>query len=197
MNLHNAKFVTSVFNVNKLPEGDKPEIVFSGRSNVGKSSMINKLLNRKNLARTSGVPGKTASINFYDIDDKVWLVDLPGYGYAKVSQEEKTRWGKLMDDYFNVATNIALAVCLIDIRHKPTDFDALMLHLTRTLGIKTVVALTKSDKLSKAQIENQKTFISDALFLGDNITVIPFSAITGRGVEELLEQIKAVEAVPN
>ncbi len=150
MNFAKAVFQASYGLSSRLPALDRPEIVFSGRSNVGKSSLINKLCNRKSLARVSGVPGKTATINFYEVDG-VYLVDLPGYGYAKVGRQERRRWDELINSYFAGQRNVALLVQLLDIRHDPSADDRTMLEYLRHYGIPFVAALTKADKLKKSQ----------------------------------------------
>ncbi|MEG1719122.1 MAG: ribosome biogenesis GTP-binding protein YihA/YsxC [Clostridia bacterium] len=192
MNLHNAVFVTSVYDINKLPTKDIPQVVFAGRSNVGKSSMINKILNRKNLARASSSPGKTAAINYYEIDEKVFLVDLPGYGYAKVSGTEKERWGRLLDDFFNEYKRIDIVFSLVDIRHSPTEYDALMQHLAKKLNLPFAVILTKKDKILKSKFDERVKAIKDELFLAEDIPVIAFSAQTGEGTAEILEIIERI-----
>lgn len=148
MNFENIEFKLSVGTVDQLPEGDKPEVVFSGHSNVGKSSLINKLARRKNLARVSSQPGKTATINYFDAKD-FYLVDLPGYGYAKVSKAEKARWADLVEGYLSSSKNIALIIQIIDIRHKPTKDDYDMLRFLYESNAPFIIVLTKKDKLKK------------------------------------------------
>ena len=150
MNYAKASFKASYGLSSQLPASDRPEIVFSGRSNVGKSSLINKLCNRKSLARVSGVPGKTATINFYEVDD-VYFVDLPGYGYAKVGREERRRWDELINSYFAKAERSTLLVQLLDSRHAPSADDKTMLEYLRHYGIPFIAVLTKADKLKKSQ----------------------------------------------
>ena len=187
MNLHNAIFLISVFDLKDLPQQDYPEIVFAGRSNVGKSSMINKLLNRKNLARTSSVPGKTACINYYNIDNEVFFTDIPGYGYAKVSNSEKTRWGSLLEEYFSVRTDIKLVILLLDIRRKPTEDDLIMLDFLDRTGIDFIIVLTKSDKLSNLQQQKRLEEIKNELNIDTDFVL--FSAQSGTGREEILNII--------
>lgn len=172
----------------QLPVSDKQEIVFSGRSNVGKSSLINKLFNRKNLARVSSVPGKTITVNFFK-GDGVYFVDLPGYGYAKRDQSEKKRWADLMEGYFQSQRNIALVVQLIDMRHAPSADDMTMLSFMKQMGIPFVIALTKSDKLNKSETEKRREELASELAEYEDIVKIEFSSVTGKGVDELKQEI--------
>lgn len=165
-----------------LPE--LPEIAFSGKSNVGKSSLINKLLNRKALARTSATPGKTATVNFYRVEN-VRFVDLPGYGYAKVSQAERLRWSELMEGYFNSDRDIRLVLQLIDMRHPPTANDMDMLHYLQQTGLPYAVVLTKSDKLNQTERKKQLAFFAQLQEKEQISAVIPFSAMNGEGVSEI------------
>lgn len=151
MNYNNAQFLASYGLSSQLPDSDRPEFVFSGRSNVGKSSLINKLCNRKNLARVSATPGKTATINFYQVDS-VYFVDLPGYGYARVSDQERRRWDDLINSYFDAARKRAVLIQLLDSRHAPSADDRQMLEYLRYHGVEFAVALTKADKLKKSQM---------------------------------------------
>ena len=184
MNYNKADFIASYGISSQLPESDRPELSFSGRSNVGKSSLINKLCSRKNLARVSSTPGKTATINFYSVDD-CYFVDLPGYGYAKAAKSEKLRWADLMEGYFGSERNIALVVQLIDSRHKPSKDDYDMLNFLKSGGYKTVIALTKIDKLNKTEraqrLEAFKTELADF----PDYETVPFSSQTGEGVDTL------------
>lgn len=184
MNFNNVSFEAAFGSKPQLKKSTCPEIVFSGRSNVGKSSLINKLVNRKALARVSTKPGKTGTINFYDIDGKLKFVDLPGYGYAKVSAKEKERWSELVEGYFNSERNISLVVQLVDMRHKPTADDLHMIEFSRARGLNFVVVLTKSDKLNKTQREERLASLSED-FPFDDVNFIVFSSVTGEGVEEL------------
>jgi ribosome biogenesis GTP-binding protein YsxC/EngB len=181
MNYNKAEFITSVYDLEKQPEIMLPEIVFAGRSNVGKSSMINKLVNRKNFARISSVPGKTACINYYSIDNKAYFTDLPGYGYAKVAKTEKQRWSSLIDGYFLSNRDIRLVILLIDIRHKPSDDDKMMYRFLMQSGFPFMIVPTKSDKLSKLQIENRIKEIRMELSLPKTVQLIPFSSENGNG----------------
>lgn len=187
MNFNKAEFDKAFGISAQLPKSDKPEVVFSGRSNVGKSSLLNKLFNRKNLARVSAVPGKTITINFYNVDNQRF-VDLPGYGYAKISKAEKSRFAELMEGYFQGKRNIALVVQLIDMRHKPTADDYGMLAFLQQAEIPFIVALTKADKLKKTQYLQRLKDIETEL--ADYPCVrIPFSAETGQGSDEIKAEI--------
>lgn len=168
---------------NQIPRSNLPEIVFSGRSNVGKSSLINKMLNRKSLARVSARPGKTGTINFYNIDNSVKFVDLPGYGYAKVSDAEKIRWAKLVEGYFNSNREISLVVQIIDMRHLPTKDDLNMINYLAQRGFKFIVVLTKSDKLNKLQ--RSRSLLNLEKVFEKDIKTLTFSSLTGEGVEDL------------
>ena len=188
MNYNKADFIASYGISSQLPESDRPELSFSGRSNVGKSSLINKLCNRKNLARVSSTPGKTATINFYAVDD-CYFVDLPGYGYAKVSKEERDRWGRLMESYFQEPGLISLGVLIVDARHKPTADDVTMFQWFRGTGCPVVVVANKLDKLKKSEIEPNLQLIRDTLELEEQDCLVPFSAEKGTGKNELLSAI--------
>lgn len=190
MDLHNAAFEAAYGTFAQLPMSDLPEIAFSGRSNVGKSSLLNRLFNRKSLARVSSVPGKTVTINFYSVGD-VRFVDLPGYGYAKVPKSEKKRWAEMMEGYFNSDRNLKLVVQLIDMRHPPTKDDLQMLDFLRENKIPFVVALTKSDKLNKTEYAERLSAVQDELDFVEQECVIPFSAVTGAGSETLLQAIRS------
>lgn len=189
MNYNNSEFLASYGLSRQLPVSDRPEIVFSGRSNVGKSSLINKLCNRKKLARVSATPGKTATINFYRVDT-AYLVDLPGYGYAKVSKEERDRWGRLMENYFQEQGLITLGVLIVDARHKPTADDVTMCTWFKESGCPLIVVANKLDKLKKNEIEPNLQRIWDTLELPDTAALIPFSAEKGIGKTELLSAIE-------
>lgn len=192
MNFNNAYFECAYGTLSQLPVSDMPEICFSGRSNVGKSSLINRILNRKSLARVSGTPGKTVTVNFYRLDD-IRLVDLPGYGYAKVPFKEKNRWAELMEGYFNSGRNIKLVMQLIDSRHKATEFDISMLKFLKRSGIPYAVVLTKCDKLNKSEFENRLLNIKEELgSLLEGVRVVPFSALNGLGVEEIRDLLGSI-----
>ena len=184
MRFDNAVFETSFGTAAQLKVSDLPEIAFSGRSNVGKSSLLNRLLGRKSLARVSSMPGKTVTINFFKLPD-CRLVDLPGYGYAKVSHDEKKRWSDLMESYFSSDRDLRLVVQLIDMRHAPSQQDIDMLDYMTECGIPFAVALTKCDKLNKSERLAQLESICGILTKYGNICVVPFSATKGDGVEEL------------
>ena len=183
MNFNKAEFDKSFGISQQLPPSDKPEITFAGRSNVGKSSLLNKLFNRKNLARVSSVPGKTVTINFYDVDNQRF-VDLPGYGYAKISKQERDRFGELMEGYFQSGRMINLVVQLIDMRHKPTADDYSMISFLEQMEIPFIVVLTKSDKLKKKEYQSRVNSIYEELN-NPEYPVIPFSSVTGQGVDEI------------
>ena len=187
MNFNEVNFEFAAGTVKQLPQSDIPEIVFSGHSNVGKSSLINKLVQRKSLARMSAQPGKTATINFYRLRN-CRFVDLPGYGYAKVSQAERERWGKLMEDFF-AASLFQLGVMIVDARHKPTADDVTMAEWFKGAPCRLVVVANKLDKLKKSEIEPNLALIRETLGLPAEVPVIPFSAEKGQGRNELLAEI--------
>lgn len=191
MNLQKAEFLTSITEMAKLPKDGLPQIAFSGKSNVGKSSVINRVLNRKNFARVGETPGKTVHINFFRIDDRAYFVDLPGYGYAKVPQAEKERWGKLMEQYFSVPERIALGILIVDARHKPTENDVTMARYFQDAGRPFVVVANKLDKLKKSELEPNMALIRQTLELSQNTRLIPFSAEKGTGRDELVREIFA------
>ena len=187
MNLQIAEFVTSITELSKLPKDGLPQIVFSGKSNVGKSSVINRVLNRKNFARVGETPGKTVHINFFRIDGRAYFVDLPGYGFAKVPKAEKERWGKLMEQYFSVPERISLGVLIVDARHKPTADDVTMCAYFQSSDRPFVVLANKLDKLKKSELEPNMTLIRQTLSLTEDIPLIPFSAEKGTGRDELVK----------
>ena len=189
VNLQKAEFVRSAAKAGDFPRDRLPQVAFAGRSNVGKSSVINRLLNRKNFARVGAAPGKTTHINYFLIDGAFYLVDLPGYGYAKVSQAEKARWGRLMERYFAHPELLTLGVLIVDARHKPTADDRTMADWFKASGHPLVVAANKLDKLKKSEIEPNLQQIREVLELGEEVPVIPFSAEKGTGREELLGAI--------
>lgn len=182
INLETVCGITSV-----LPDNDKPEIAFAGKSNVGKSSLINALMNRKSLARISATPGKTQTINFYNINREIYLVDLPGYGYAKVSEKEKEAWGKMIERYLHKSTMLKAVFLLIDIRHDPSKNDKMMYDWILHQGYEPVIIATKLDKLKKSQVAKQLKAIRTGLGLVSGTTVIPFSAKTKQGRDEIWE----------
>lgn len=189
MRFDNAVFETSFGTQNQLKPSDMPEIAFSGRSNVGKSSLLNKIIGRKSLARVSSVPGKTVTINFFKLDN-CRFVDLPGYGYAKVSQSEKLRWASLMESYFSSGRDIRLVVQLVDMRHDMTEQDIEMIEYMTSNNIPFIVALTKCDKLNKTERAEQLMSICSILTKYGNISVVPFSALKGDGAEEIRSLIE-------
>ena len=190
VNLHNAEFLRSAVKESDFPHDALPQIVFAGKSNVGKSSVINKMLNRKNFARVSAQPGKTIHINYFVIDKKLYLVDLPGYGYARVSKAEQQRWGTLMETYFAMDL-LTLGVQIVDIRHKPTRDDVTMADWFRASGKPWVVIANKLDKIKKSQLAGNLAEIRQTLLLPEEVPVIPFSAEKGDGRDEVLEMMFA------
>ena len=188
MNFNNVEFLISAASPKDFPKNRMPEIAFAGKSNVGKSSVINRLLNRKNFARVGEKPGKTIHVNYFTIDKTCYFVDLPGYGYAKVSQSEKERWGKLMEDYF-AAGRIDLGVMIVDARHAPTNNDITMADWFLQSGCPFVVVANKLDKVKKSQILSNLQTIREYLGLPESCPVIPFSAEKGTGKEDLVKMI--------
>ena len=194
MNLHNAEFIRSAASLDACPKDHLPQIAFAGRSNVGKSSVINKLLLRKNFARVGEAPGKTTHINYFLIDKAMYLVDLPGYGYAKVPKAEKDRWARLIEAYFADPEFITLGVLIVDARHKPTANDVTMAQYFQQTGKPYIVVANKMDKLKKSEIEPNLKAIREVLALEEETPLIPFSAEKGLGREDLLKLIlKTVE----
>ena len=192
MNFNLVEFLISAASTKDFPNNRLPEIAFAGKSNVGKSSVINRLLQRKNFARVGEKPGKTVHVNYFTIDNKCYLVDLPGYGYAKVSQSEKERWGKLMEDYF-AAQRIDLGVMIVDCRHAPTNNDITMARWFIDSGCPFIVLANKLDKVKKSELEPNLVTIREDLELPEECPVIPFSAEKGNGRDELVKHIlKAV-----
>ncbi len=189
MRFDKVKYEASYGTSQQLPKSEAVEIAFAGRSNVGKSSMLNKVLNRKNLARVSSVPGKTVTVNFFDCDG-VKLVDLPGYGYAKVNFNEKKRWADLMEGYFNSGRNIRLVVQLTDMRHPVTKDDLDMMRFMQAAGFEFIVVMTKSDKLNKTERTKRLEAIKEELAEFGDIEAIPFSAQNGEGADKIREAIE-------
>lgn len=173
-----------------LPENTLPEIAFAGKSNVGKSSLINALMNRKSYARISATPGKTQTINFYNINDMMYLVDLPGYGYAKVSEKEKEQWGRLIERYLHSSEQLKAVFLLIDIRHEPSGNDKMMYRWIVDQGYEPVIITTKLDKIKRSQVQKHIKMIRDGLSLVPGTKVIPFSSSTKQGREEIWELIE-------
>lgn len=185
MKIKEAELVISAVSSQQYPRETLPEIALAGRSNVGKSSLINRLLNRKNLARTSSKPGKTQTLNFYKVNDQFFFVDLPGYGYAQVSKRERARWGRFIEEYLTGRRQLQLVIHLVDIRHPPTADDQLMADWLRHMGRPWLVVATKADKIARGKIERHLKIIRERLSLDEGIPLIPFSAETGQGKEEL------------
>ena len=190
MNFHNVAFLISAANPAGFPKNRLPEIAFAGKSNVGKSSVINRVLNRKNFARVGETPGKTVHVNYFTVDSKCYFVDLPGYGYAKVSQAEKERWGKLMEDYF-ASQRITLGILIVDARHAPTNNDITMARWFMDTGCPFVVVANKVDKLGSTKIAPNMAVIRSDLELDEDTPLIPFSAEKGTGKDDLVKHILA------
>lgn len=196
MNIHNVSLTISAVRPNQYPTTGYMEFAFAGRSNVGKSSMINKLLNRKSLARVSGTPGKTITINFYNIDDTIYLVDLPGYGYAQRSKSETEKWGKMMEDYLANREPLVQTILLVDSRHKPTKDDITMANWIRHYHKNLIVVATKMDKLKKREIEPNLQRIWETLEMGEDDILVPFSTQDDEGkytVWDMIEMMRAGE----
>ena len=185
INLGTVRGITS-----KLPENDKPEIAFAGKSNVGKSSLINALMNRKSFARISATPGKTQTINFYNINDALYLVDLPGYGYAKVSQQEKEKWGKMIERYLHSSKQLRAVFLLIDMRHEPSANDKMMYDWVVSQGYNPIIIATKQDKLKRSQIDKHVRMLRQGLKLVPGTRIIPFSSVTKQGRDEIWELVE-------
>lgn len=192
INFNKAEFVLSAVKASTFIRDGKPQVTFAGRSNVGKSSVINRLLGRKNFARVGATPGKTNQINYFDIDGKLYFTDLPGYGYAKVPMAEKERWGKLMEKYFAAEDTIDYGVMIVDARHKPTANDVIMADYFKASGKPFVVVANKMDKLKKSEIEPNLACIRETLTLPETVELIPFSAENGLGREALLRVLLRV-----
>ena len=189
MNLHNAEFIKSAAAPTGFIRDGRPGIAFAGKSNVGKSSVINSILNRKNFARVGASPGKTIHVNYFLIDKTAYFVDLPGYGYAKVSKDERDRWGRLMESFFAEPQLISLGVMIVDSRHKPTADDVTMAEWFKSTGRPFVIVANKLDKLKKSEIEPNLALIRETLTLPEETRLIPFSAEKGTGKDELLSEI--------
>ena len=190
MRYDKAEFKAAYGTFSQLPDSDLPEIAFAGRSNVGKSSLLNRLFGRKNIARVSSVPGKTITINFYQVDEYNF-VDLPGYGYAKVAKTEKDRWAEMMEGYFNSDRNIKLVVQLVDMRHPPTKDDIMMMEFLQSMGYEFIVVMTKSDKLKKKKDYNERIEKSkQEMSFVPSERLIPFSSETGAGLEIVKKYIE-------
>ena len=188
MNFNKVEFLISAASTKDFPKNRFPAIAFAGKSNVGKSSVINRILNRKNFARVGETPGKTIHVNYFTVDGKCYFVDLPGYGYAKVSQSEKERWGKLMEDYF-ASQRITFGILIVDARHAPTNNDITMARWFMDTGCPFVVVANKVDKLGSTKIAPNMKVIRQDLELGEEVPLIPFSAEKGTGKDELVKYI--------
>lgn len=173
----------------KLPENIHPEVAFAGKSNVGKSSLINALMNRKSLARTSAQPGKTQTINYYNVNDAIYFVDLPGYGFARANENVKAQWGKMIEDYLHKSKQLKAVFLLIDIRHKPSENDCIMYDWVKRMGYAPIIIATKLDKINRSQIQKQVKLIRTTLEADKETVIIPFSATTKQGREEIYEII--------
>lgn len=189
MKVKNPKFVISAVSPKQYPESNLLEVAFAGRSNVGKSSLLNALVGRKNLAYKGSTQGKTRQINFYNIDDEIHFVDLPGYGYAAVSKSEKNLWAKVVEGYLNVRPQLYLVIMLVDIRHKPSKDDEVMYNWIKKCGVHHIIAVTKSDKLGRSAIPAQIKMIKETLNVQDDVQVVPVSSVNKNGVEKLWEAI--------
>ncbi|MCD8144022.1 MAG: ribosome biogenesis GTP-binding protein YihA/YsxC [Oscillospiraceae bacterium] len=189
MNFNKAEFVISAANKRDFIHNDLPQVAFAGRSNVGKSSTINRILNRKNFARVGAEPGKTVHVNYFLIDNQLYLVDLPGYGFAKVSKAERDRWGKLMEAYFADPETLDVGVMIVDARHKPTADDCTMADWFKSTGAPLIVVANKLDKVKKSQLEGNLALIRETLQLDEASELIPFSAEKGTGKERLIQTI--------
>ena len=187
MIIKNVNLETVCGITSKLPENDKPEIAFAGKSNVGKSSLINALMNRKSYARISATPGKTQTINYYNINDELYLVDFPGYGYAKVSEQEKAQWGRMIENYLHSSRQLKAIFLLIDIRHEPSANDKMMYEWVVAQGYNPIIIATKLDKLKRSQVDKHVKMVRQGLNLIPGTIVIPFSAETKQGREEIWE----------
>ncbi len=191
LNIHNTEFVKSAAAPSQFIRSSHPSAVFAGKSNVGKSSVINRLLNRKNFARVGAAPGKTVHINYFLVDGRLYLIDLPGYGYARVSQAERERWGRLMEEFFGLGL-FQLGVLIVDARHKPTADDVTMAEWFKSSGCPMVVVANKLDKLNKSEIPEKMAAIRETLSLSEDVLLIPFSAEKGEGREALLHRIEGL-----
>lgn len=189
VNTHNADILLSATNKSHYPQDDIPEVALAGRSNVGKSSFINTMLNRKNLARTSGKPGKTQLLNFFNIDDKLRFVDVPGYGYARVSKKEREKWGKMIEEYLTTRENLRAVVSLVDLRHEPSADDVQMYEFLKYYEIPVILVATKADKIPRGKWNKHESIIKKKLDFDKSDTFIIFSSVNKTGVEEAWESI--------
>lgn len=189
VNTHNADILLSATNKSHYPQDDIPEVALAGRSNVGKSSFINTMLNRKNLARTSGKPGKTQLLNFFNIDDKLRFVDVPGYGYARVSKKEREKWGKMIEEYLTSRENLRAVVSLVDLRHEPSADDVQMYEFLKYYEIPVILVATKADKIPRGKWNKHESMIKKKLDFDKTDTFIIFSSVNKTGVEEAWDAI--------
>ncbi|KUO58309.1 MAG: GTP-binding protein [Gracilibacter sp. BRH_c7a] len=192
MIIRKAEYIISAVKPEQYPEATRPDLAVSGRSNVGKSSLINKFLSRKKIAKVARTPGKTQTINFFNINDEWYLVDLPGYGYAKVSQQTKAQWGKMMNTYFRTRSTLKGVLQLVDIRHPPTEDDKNMVNMLWEAGIPALIIATKVDKISRSQRPKHLKIIADSLGLEDWRLILPFSSEDGTGFDELHEAVEHI-----
>lgn len=192
MIIKNVNLETVCGITSKLPESTHPEVAFAGKSNVGKSSLINALMNRKSLARTSSQPGKTQTINYYNVNDAIYFVDLPGYGYAKANENVKAQWGKMIEDYLHRSKQLKIVFLLIDIRHAPSNNDCIMYDWILNNGFRPVIIATKLDKINRSQIQKQVKLIRTTLNADKDTIIIPFSAQTKQGRDEIYELIDSL-----
>lgn len=189
INTHNADILLSAANKSHYPQDDIPEVALAGRSNVGKSSFINTLLNRKNLARTSGKPGKTQLLNFFNIDDKLRLVDVPGYGYARVSKKEREKWGRMIEEYLTSRENLKAVVSLVDFRHEPSADDVQMYEFLKYYEIPVILVATKADKIPRGKWNKHESMIKKKLDFDTSDSFIIFSSVTKEGLEKSWDEI--------
>ena len=189
INTHNADILLSAANKSHYPQDDIPEVALAGRSNVGKSSFINTLLNRKNLARTSGKPGKTQLLNFFNVDDKLRLVDVPGYGYARVSKKEREKWGRMIEEYLTSRENLKAVVSLIDFRHEPSADDVQMYEFLKYYEIPVILVATKADKIPRGKWNKHESMIKKKLDFDTSDSFIIFSSVTKEGLEKSWDEI--------
>lgn len=187
--IQNADIIISAVKEEQYPDLNLPEIAIAGRSNVGKSSLINTLINRKKLARTSSKPGRTSTINFYNIEDELLFVDVPGYGYAKVSKKEKEKWNQMLEHYFTVREALEITILIIDLRHKPTEQDMQMYEYLKYLGLPVLIVATKADKVKKGVRNRHLNEVLATLDVMEGDVVVPFSAVTGEGKDEIWQII--------
>ena len=194
MKIKNVNLETVCGITSKLPDNQLPEFAFAGKSNVGKSSLINGLMNRKNYARTSQEPGKTQTINYYNINDEFYLVDLPGYGFARVSEKTKQQWGRMIENYLHTSKQLRRIFLLIDIRHEPSANDVQMYEWIVHQGFQPVIIATKSDKIKKSQLEKHLKMLRDGLGLPDDVDIYPYSALNKSGRDEIYELMDSILA---